>query len=231
MANSVLESLLTGNAHYVEHLDADHFEGVRDVQEPPVVTVGCSDSRVPVEALWCSDKAGTLFKSVNIANQAWTTVDGSLVVNDVVGYAVAELGVSDIVVLGHTGCGGLSSAYESVVGDGDKDFPVAVEEAVSRLVPLVEEARELGLFDEETPTADAVNRLVEYAVVRQVEFLTESDEVPESTDCWGFVYDFQHAYGDDDGAAYLVAANGDSDPERVAEWVPDEFEGRVKSIR
>ncbi|KAB1191994.1 carbonic anhydrase [Haloferax sp. MBLA0076] len=231
MANSVLEALMTGNEHYVEHLDSDHFEGVRDVQKPPVVSVGCADSRVPVGALWATDEAGKLFKSVNIANQAWTTIDGRLVVNDVVGYAVAELGVSDIVILGHTGCGGVTSAYESVVGDGSKDLPVAVEEAVSRLVPLVEEARELGLFDEETPTKDAVNRLVEYAVVRQVEFLTESDEVPETTDCWGFVYDFQHVYGDDDGAAYLVAANGDSDPDLVAEWVPDEFAGRVKSIR
>lgn len=231
MANSVLESLMTGNKQHVEHLDADYFEGVRDTQEPPVVSIGCSDSRVPVEALWNTDKAGELFKSVNVANQVWTEVDGRLVVNDVVGYAVASLGVSDIVVLGHTGCGGITAAYESVVGDGAKDLPVAVEAAVSRLVPLVEEARELGLFDEETPTDDAVNRLVEYAVVRQVEFLTESDEVPESTDCWGFVYDFQHAYGDDDGAAYLVAANGDSDPETVVEWVPDEFTCRVKSIR
>ncbi|WP_411968181.1 carbonic anhydrase [Haloferax sp. YSSS75] len=231
MSNSVLESLLTGNAHHVAHLDACHFEGVRDAQEPPVVSVGCSDSRVPVGALWNTAEPGRLFKSVNIANQAWTDIDGKLVVNDVVGYAVAELGVTDIVILGHTGCGGIAAAYESVVGEGSKDLPAAVEAAVSRLVPLVEEARELGLFDEDTPTADAVNRLVEYAVVRQVEFLTESDEVPESTDCWGFVYDFQHAYGDDDGAVYLVAANGDSDPERVAEWVPDEFEGRVRSIR
>ncbi|WP_396610232.1 carbonic anhydrase [Haloferax sp. S1W] len=231
MSNSVLESLVAGNKHHVEHLDADYFEGVRDSQEPQVVSIGCSDSRVPVEALWNTNKAGVLFKSVNVANQVWTEVDGTLVVNDVVGYAVASLGVSDIVVLGHTGCGGITAAYESVVGDGAKDLPVAVEAAVSRLVPLVEEARELGLFDEDTPTDDAVNRLVEYAVVRQVEFLTESDEVPESTDCWGFVYDFQHAYGDDDGAAYLVAANGDSDPETVVEWVPDEFACRVKSIR
>ncbi|SEK49276.1 carbonic anhydrase [Haloferax larsenii] len=231
MANSVLESLVAGNKYHVEHLDADYFEGLRDRQTPQVVTVGCSDSRVPVEALWNTDKAGELFKSVNVANQVWTEVDGRLVVNDVVGYAVTSLGVSDIVVLGHTGCGGITAAYEYVVGDDANDLPVAVEAAVSRLVPLVEEARELGIFDEETPTEDAVNRLVEYAVVRQVEFLTESDEIPESTDCWGFVYDFQRAYGDDDGAAYLVAANGDSDPETIVEWVPDEFADRVKSIR
>ncbi|KTG19475.1 carbonic anhydrase [Haloferax profundi] len=231
MAYSVLESLMAGNEYYVEHLGADHFEGVRDVQKPQVVSIGCSDSRVPVETLWNAEKPGKLFKSVNVGNQAWTTVGGRLVVNDAVGYAVSELGVSDIVVLGHTGCGGVMAAYKSVVEDGANDLPAAVEDAVSRLVPLVEEARELGIFDEDTPAGDAVNRLVEYAVVRQVEFLTESDEVPEATDCWGFVYDFQHAYGDDDGAAYLVAANGDSDPDLVAEWVPDEFAGRVKSIR
>ncbi|ELZ91627.1 carbonic anhydrase [Haloferax mucosum ATCC BAA-1512] len=231
MANPVLESLVAGNKYHVEHLDVDYFEGVRDTQRPQIVSIGCSDSRVPVEALWNTNKAGELFKSVNVANQVWTAVNDTLVVNDVVGYAVASLGVSDIVVLGHTGCGGIKAAYEFVVGDDAKDLPVALEAAVSRLVPLVKEARELGLFDEETSTDDAVNRLVEYSVVRQVEFLVESDEVPESTDCWGFVYDFQHAYGDDDGAAYLVAANGDSDPETIVERVPDEFADRVKSLR
>ncbi|KAB1188989.1 MULTISPECIES: carbonic anhydrase [Haloferax] len=231
MSNSVLESLLTGNEYYVEHLDADHFEGVRDVQKPPAVSVGCSDSRVPVEALWNTDEAGKLFKSVNIANQAWTEIDGELVVNDVVGYAVTELGVSDVIILGHTGCGGVTSAYEAVVGDGMKDLPVAVEAAISRLVPLVEEARELGIFSEETPAGEAVNRLVEYAVVRQVEFLVESDEVPETTDCWGFVYDFQHTYGVEDGAAYLVSANGESNPDKLEEMVPAQFRERVRSIR
>jgi len=63
------------------------------------------------------------------------------------------------------------------------------------------------------------------------EYLTESDEIPEATDCWGFVYDFQRVYGDDDGAAYLVAANDESDPEALADVVPEGFEGCVQSIR
>ncbi|AFK18667.1 carbonic anhydrase [Haloferax mediterranei ATCC 33500] len=231
MTRTVLGTLLSGNEHHVDSLADDHFEGVRDSQSPPAVSVSCSDARVPAEAVWNADEAGDLFTSVNVGNQAWTEIDGKLVVNDAVGYAVSALETSDIVVLGHTGCGAVTAAYEAVVGDGVKDVPESVEAAVSRLVPLVEEAREVGLFDEETPTGEAVNRLVEYAVVRQVEFLTESPEVPESTNCWGFVYDFQHAYGDDDGAAYLVAANGDSDPETLAETVPEKFEERVRSIR
>ncbi|WP_049968265.1 carbonic anhydrase [Haloferax prahovense] len=231
MTRTVLESLLAGNARHVESLAADHFDGVREAQSPAVVSVSCSDSRVPADAVWSADKAGELFTSVNVGNQVWTEVDGKLVVNDAVGYAVSALRTTDVAVLGHTGCGAVTAAYETVAGGSVGDLPPAVEAAVSRLVPLAEEARELGVFDADTPGGEAVNRLVEYAVVRQVEYLTESDEVPEVTDCWGFVYDFQRVYGDDDGAAYLVAANGESDPDALADVVPAGFEERVQSIR
>ncbi|WP_410765251.1 carbonic anhydrase [Haloferax sp. DFSO60] len=231
MTNSILASLLAGNERHVEQLAVDHFEGHRGAQHPLIVSVGCSDSRVAVEAVWNVDKASELFKSVNVGNQVWTHVDDELVVNDAVGYAVSSLGVSDVVVLGHTGCGAVTAAYNLVSGDEFSDVPPAVEASFSRLVPLVEEARELGLFDETTPADDAVNRLVEYAVVRQVEFLSESREVPEATNCWGFVYDFQHAYGAEDGAVYLVAANGESDAETLTELVPERFASRVKSLR
>ncbi|REA05454.1 carbonic anhydrase [Haloferax sp. Atlit-6N] len=231
MTRTVLESLLAGNARHVESLAADHFDGVREAQSPAVVSVSCSDSRVPADAAWSADRAGELFTSVNVGNQVWTEVDGRLVVNDAVGYAVSALRTTDVVVLGHTGCGAVTAAYATVAGGSVGDLPPAVEAAVSRLVPLAEEARELGVFDADTPGGEAVNRLVEYAVVRQVEYLTENDEVPESTDCWGFVYDFQRVYGDADGAAYLVAANGESDSEALADVVPDGFEERVRSIR
>ncbi|MFC7204191.1 carbonic anhydrase [Haloferax namakaokahaiae] len=231
MTNSILASLLAGNERHVERLEADHFKGHRGEQHPRIVSIGCSDSRVAVEAVWNIDKASELFKSVNVGNQAWTHVEGELVVNDAVGYAVSSLGVSDIVVLGHTGCGAVAAAFDAVNGEGPEEAPPAVEAAISRLVPLVEEARELDIYDAQTPRDVAINRLVEYAVVRQVVFLDESPEVPIETNCWGFVYDFQRAYGDDDGVAYLVAANGDSNTERLTELVPERFASRVKSIR
>lgn len=226
----VLERLLDGNDEHVAHLDDDHFENVREGQDPPVVSVSCSDSRVPAESVWNANGDGDLFTSVNVGNQAWTDVDGERVVNDAVGYAVSALDVELVVVLGHTGCGAVTAAYEAVTGDGEQSHLPAVEAAVDRLTPVVEAAREDGVFDGETPRGVAVNRLVERAVRAQVDFLVEDDAVPEDVTVAGLVYDFQHAYGDDDGAAYLVSLDGETDTQTLADGLPAAYRDHVVSL-
>lgn len=230
-----LDRLLDGNDEHVASISADHFEGVRDGQDPPVVSVSCSDSRVPAESVWDARADGDLFTSVNVGNQAWAEVDGELVVNDAVGYAVSALDVELIAVLGHTGCGAVTAAYEAVTGgddaNGETSLPPAVEAAVGRLKPIVKSAREDGVFDDETPTDEAVNRLVECAVQTQVEFLRRDDAVPEGVAVAGLVYDFQTAYGDEDGAAYLVSLDGETDTETLREHVPEAHRENVGSLR
>lgn len=227
----VLERLLQGNDEHVARIAADHFDGVRDGQAPDAVSVSCSDSRVPAEGVWSAHADGDLFTSVNVGNQAWTDVDGERVVNDAVGYAVSVLGVELIAVLGHTGCGAVTAAYESVTGraDGQKSMPPAVEAAVERLAPVVESARDDGVFDGDTPASVAVNRLVERAVGAQVRFLVDDDAVPDDVTVAGFVYDFQRVYGDEDGAAYLVSLDGETDAEALRERVGDDHAGHVPS--
>ncbi|RDI70916.1 carbonic anhydrase [Halopelagius longus] len=229
MGTKGLERLLEGNERHVRGIPGDYFSQLRGAQNPGVVAVSCSDSRVPAEGAWGVEEAGELFTSVNVGNQAWTDVDGELVANDAVGYAVDSLDVDDAVVLGHTGCGAVTAAYQAVNGEGGDVLP-GVEQAISRLVPYVEEANEAGVYDEETEASEAVNRLVEYLVREQVAFLVESDAVPEDVTVSGFVYDFQRAYGGDDGAAYLVAADGDTDGDALRERVPEEYENRVRSL-
>ncbi|MFC6826065.1 carbonic anhydrase [Halopelagius fulvigenes] len=231
MVSNGLRRLLEGNERHVRDTAADHFSGLREGQDPDVVTVSCSDSRVPAEGAWDVAEAGELFTSVNVGNQAWTDADGELVANDAVGYAVDSLDVDDAVVLGHTGCGAVTAAYRAVSGEGGDALP-GVEQAISRLVPYVEAAAEEGIYDEETETetGEAVNRLVEYLVREQVKFLVESDAVPEDVTVSGFVYDFQRAYGDDDGAAYLVSVDGETDGDALRERVPEEYEDRVRSL-
>lgn len=229
MVSNGLERLLEGNDRHVRDIADDHFSGLREGQDPDVVAVSCSDSRVPGRSAWGVSDAGELFTSVNVGNQAWTEVEGELVANDAVGYAVESLGVDDVVVLGHTGCGAVTAAYEAVDGEGGDALP-GVQQAISRLVPVVEDARDDGVYDEETAAGEAVNRLVEYAVRAQVRFLVESNAVPDDVTVSGFVYDFQRAYGDDDGAAYLVGVDGETDADALRERVPDEYDERVRSL-
>lgn len=229
MGSNGLERLLEGNERHVRGISADYFDGLRGAQYPDVVSVSCSDSRVPGRGAWGVSAAGELFTSVNVGNQAWTEVDDELVANDAVGYAVESLGVDDVVVLGHTGCGAVTAAYDAVRGEEAELLP-GVQRAISRFVPVVEDAREEGVYDDETAAGEAVNRLVEYLVREQVAFLVESDAVPEDVTVSGFVYDFQRAYGDDDGAAYLVAADGETDGDALRGRVSEKYENRVRSL-
>ena len=76
-------------------------------QTPFAVLVGCSDSRVPPELLF-GRGLGELF----IVRVAGNTVDQAALGS--VEYAVAELGVPLIVVLGHERCGAVAAAIEVV---------------------------------------------------------------------------------------------------------------------
>lgn len=79
-----------------------HAEG----QTPGALLIGCSDSRVPIENITGVDP-GELFVHRNIANQ----VHGAdLCVQSVIAYAVDVLAVPQILVTGHTACGGVAAA-------------------------------------------------------------------------------------------------------------------------
>src|SRR5881409_1081690 len=77
-------------------------------QHPFAIIVGCSDSRVPPELVF-DQGAGDLFVvrvAGNLVSGAGFTVKGSIE------YAVAELGVPLIVVLGHSQCGAVKAAIK-----------------------------------------------------------------------------------------------------------------------
>lgn len=224
-----LERLLRSNDDHVASLDVDHFTDVRDSQRPSVVSISCSDSRVPTEGIWSARSNGDLFTGSNVGNQVWSDVGGDRVINDTVGYAVSSLGVEFVAVVGHTGCGAITAAHDAVFdADADDHASPAVHEAVERLVPVVEAAREEGAVDADTPRTEAVNRLVEYAVREQVAFL--GGEVPSSVTVAGFVYDFQRAYGGADGTAYLVSLDGETDSDRLRERLDPAFHGHVGTL-
>ncbi len=227
----LLESLLKGNDDHVASLDVDHFADVRDGQYPTVVSVSCSDSRVPNEGIWRARSDGDLFTGSNVGNQVWSDVDGDRVINDTVGYAVSSLGVEFVAVVGHTGCGAITAAYDAVFdADAEDHRSPAVHEAVERLVPIVEAAREAGVVAADTPRADAINRLVEYAVREQVAFLDADPGVPPAVTVAGFVYDFQRAYGGADGTAYLVSLDGETDSGRLRDRLDPALHAHVGTL-
>lgn len=80
-------------------------------QAPEALVIGCSDSRVPVELLTQLDP-GDLFVMRILANIVPPYGTGEMSVGAVIEYAVLQLHIPHIVILGHTDCGGIRALDE-----------------------------------------------------------------------------------------------------------------------
>lgn len=105
-----LENLLQGNKDFVERTleeDPEYFNKLSAGQKPPVLWIGCSDSRVPADKI-TNTMPGDIFVTRNIANVV-THTDISLL--SVLDYSVNVLKIKHIIVCGHYGCGGVAAAH------------------------------------------------------------------------------------------------------------------------
>jgi len=104
--------LLEGNRKWVEEtlqMDPEYFDKLSKGQSPPVLWIGCSDSRVPANQV-TGTLPGEVFVHRNIANVVSHTDLNLLSVMD---FAVNVLKVKYIIVAGHYKCGGVSAALTS----------------------------------------------------------------------------------------------------------------------
>ncbi|MXV63284.1 carbonic anhydrase [Natronorubrum sp. JWXQ-INN-674] len=228
-AHDVLHELLAGNERHTEELPEDYFRAVQDGQHPDIVSVCCSDSRVPQERMWGVDHPGTVFTPSNIGNQVWDDDEGTRIVDGGVLYPIHHAGTDVAVVVGHTGCGAVTAAYQVAMG-AELPGPRGVDKWVELLVPVIEEALESETVDTEADEQTVINQLVEYNVDHQASFLRDASAVPDDVDVYGFVYDFQGIYGNEHGRAYLVNVNGETDPDRIAAEIPDAYEDATRSL-
>ena len=105
-----LENLLQGNKDFVANTlkeDPEYFEKLSAGQKPPVLWIGCSDSRVPADKI-TNTMPGDIFVTRNIANVV-THSDMSML--SVLDYSVNILKIKHIIVCGHYGCGGVAAAH------------------------------------------------------------------------------------------------------------------------
>ncbi|GAA5986083.1 hypothetical protein JCM5350_004425 [Sporobolomyces pararoseus] len=107
-----LQNLFEGNEKFINETNTDSPGLLQKLglgQIPKFATLGCSDSRVS-ETLITGSKVGDLFVTRNIGNQY---VIDSLSTESVFSYAISHLGVSHLIVLGHTKCGAVLASIVS----------------------------------------------------------------------------------------------------------------------
>lgn len=151
------KDILKNNEEWVaKNLDKDpnFFKELSKTQEPEVLYIGCSDSRVTAEELMGATP-GEVFVHRNISNVI-SNLDLSAM--SVINYAVKNLKVKHIIVCGHYGCGGVLAAMES------KDLGI--------LNPWLRNIRDVYRMHKEelnaiTNLEDRYRRLVELNVIEQ----------------------------------------------------------------
>jgi len=107
-----LDKVFRNNELWIQEklaLDANYFDTLGQGQNPELLFIGCSDSRVTAEELMGLGP-GEVFVHRNIANMV-SAID--LNVMSVVEYAVLYLKVNHVVVCGHYECGGVKAAMQS----------------------------------------------------------------------------------------------------------------------
>lgn len=97
-----------------------------DTQAPKVLVISCSDSRVDPAHLFDSNP-GDFFTIRNVANLVPPYVKDCSFhgISAALEYAVRVLNVSDVIVLGHTHCGGIAELMKygsSATDNGDSEF-------------------------------------------------------------------------------------------------------------
>ena len=119
-----MQKLIWGIVEFREHQlpqYAEHFRALAGGQSPDTLFITCADSRV-VPNLLVSTDPGELFTMRNVGNlvppaSADGLSTGDLSEASAIEYAVTLLGVANIVICGHSGCG----AMKAVLAPGPLD--------------------------------------------------------------------------------------------------------------
>ncbi|MDX2431220.1 MAG: carbonic anhydrase [Bacteroides sp.] len=89
--------------------DAEFFDHLAEGQDPEILYIGCSDSRVSAEEM-TGIQPGQMFVHRNVANLVPNNDNSSA---SVIEYAVDHLNIRHIVICGHYYCGGVKAAMQS----------------------------------------------------------------------------------------------------------------------
>lgn len=170
--NHLVEGVKTfKSTNYGQELDTMR-KLVEEGQSPATLIISCSDSRVD-PALLTGAKPGELFTVRNVANLVPPYAPGASLhgTGAAIEYAVRDLKVDHIVVLGHAHCGGIKALIAGAAGNRmERDF-------INDWMDIALDATELKVND---PTAESGRRTVTLEWLQHNTFLVERSAIMNS---------------------------------------------------
>jgi len=161
-----LKNLIEGNKRFAEgkSIHPNRGEELRsallDGQNPYAIVISCSDSRVPVEIIF-DVGLGDIFVIRTAGHVLSKETMGSLE------YAVYELGVKFVMILGHDNCGAVNSALTAYKSKQYEELSPNLQALLNHIYPVFEKID----VSCETALEDAIKLNIQY----QVEDLLKKD--------------------------------------------------------
>ena len=165
-----------------EH-ERERWAQLREGQSPKVMVIACSDSRVDPTQIFDASP-GEMFVVRNVANLVppFEDTNGRHGVSAALEFAVTQLEVTDILVLGHGSCGGVSAALSRRFADQ----PAGEGGFIAHWVDMLDDARD-RIVAEHGTGPDAVKALeletvrVSIANLRTFPFVPEREAAGKLT--------------------------------------------------
>lgn len=156
--NEAFKKLIEGNKRFAQNksihpnIGSECRKSLAEEQKPFAAILACSDSRVPVELIF----------DVGLGDLFVIRSAGHILSNEALGsleYAVKELGVKLVMILGHDNCGAISTALKFY--QIDETLSESMQSLLNHIYPALEK---LDIGNNKILVNDAVRANIQYQV-------------------------------------------------------------------
>ena len=143
-------------------------------QSPPAMIISCCDSRVHATSMFGAE-TGEFFIHRNIANliPPYNPDGDHHGTSAAIEFAVCALKISQIIILGHSHCGGIKNGYHLCKGDHINEDLMFVNKWLNILKPAYDSLEQVGEDNlmirtlEKDSIINSINNLLEFPFVQQ----------------------------------------------------------------
>jgi carbonic anhydrase len=158
--------------------ERDRWEQLAESQEPRAIVIACCDSRADPATIFDTDP-GEIFVIRNVANLVppFESGGGRHGVSAALEFAVTQLGVPEIVVMGHERCGGITAALTGMFHGAKAGEGGFVHKWMSQIEEPAEAiASEHGTGEEAQRKLEEVSIRQSLANLRSFPFVAEREQ-------------------------------------------------------